>query len=181
MNHPFQFIISCCVSIALAVPISTIAAEPPPLTGLAAPDFNLSGTDGHSHRLSTMLKQGPVVVVWFPKAYTANATRMLENISPVADELKSKGITVVAITCDKTKYLRAFVRDSNIHFPLLADPTRTNAVQWTTIHQNREIPERWAFFINKNGRIEAVETELEAAKAGETLKNRAWKLGWLGN
>lgn len=180
MKSSKQIFLTIAISLCLFHFRFISAAEPPSLIGLAAPEFNLSGTDGQSHRLSAMLKQGPVIVVWLPKAYTANATRMLEQISPVADELKSKGISVVAIACDKSKYLRAFTRESKIQFPLLADPTRTAAIQWTTVHQNREIPERWAFFINKNGKIQAVETELESAKAGEILKNTVQKLGWPG-
>ena len=153
--------------------------SPPPLAGLFAPDFRLSGTDGQTHRLSSMLKNGPVVVVWFPKAYTANVERMLESISPVAEELQAKGVTVVAATCDKIKYLRAFARETDIHFPILSDPTRTTAISWTTVHSGREIPERWAFFIGTSGKIEAVETEMEAARAGGLIRQRAERLGWI--
>lgn len=154
-------------------------AKNPPLVGLFAPDFRLSGTDGQAHRLSAMLKTGPVVVVWLPKAYTANVQRMLESIRPVADELKAKGVTLVAVTCDKTKYLKGFAEQSKVNFPILADPTRTTAIAWTTVHDGREIPERWAFFISTSGKMEAVETELEAARAGGMIRQQAQRLGWI--
>ena len=38
--------------------------------GDVAPDFTVTDTDGKSHTLSTMLEQGPVILVFFPKAYT---------------------------------------------------------------------------------------------------------------
>jgi len=153
--------------------------SPPPLVGLFAPDFRLSGTDGQTHRLSTMLKNGPVVVVWFPKAYTANVEQMLKSFGPVAEELQARGVTVVAATCDKIKYLRAFVRETDIHFPILSDPTRTTAISWTAVHSGREIPERWAFFVGTDGKIAAVETDLEAARAGGLIRQRAERLGWV--
>ena len=37
--------------------------------GDAAPDFELRGSDGKTHRLSDM-KGETVVVAWFPKAFT---------------------------------------------------------------------------------------------------------------
>lgn len=151
----------------------------PPLLGLFAPDFRLSGTDGQAHRLSAMLKTGPVVVVWLPKAYTANVQRMLESIGPVADELKAKGVTLVAVACDKIKYLKGFAEQSKVNFPILADPTRTTAISWTAVHSGREIPERWAFFVGTDGKIAAVETELEAARAGGLIRQRAERLGWI--
>jgi peroxiredoxin Q/BCP len=38
--------------------------------GDSAPDFNLPGTDGRTHRLSEM-KGKTVVLAWFPKAFTS--------------------------------------------------------------------------------------------------------------
>jgi peroxiredoxin Q/BCP len=37
--------------------------------GDAAPDFSLPGSDGRTYRLSEMAGQ-PVVIAWFPKAFT---------------------------------------------------------------------------------------------------------------
>ena len=38
--------------------------------GDAAPEFELQGSDGNTHRLSDM-KGGVVVLAWFPKAFTS--------------------------------------------------------------------------------------------------------------
>jgi cytochrome oxidase Cu insertion factor (SCO1/SenC/PrrC family) len=35
-----------------------------------APDFTLSDTDGHMVALHDLLKRGPVILVFFPKAFT---------------------------------------------------------------------------------------------------------------
>jgi thioredoxin-dependent peroxiredoxin len=51
--------------------VVTRGAQPQPeLTpGDAAPDFTLAGSDGRTYRLSE-LKGHPVVIAWFPKAFT---------------------------------------------------------------------------------------------------------------
>ncbi len=41
-----------------------------PQAGETAPDFTVTDTDGQSHTLSEMVKQGPVIVAFFPKAFT---------------------------------------------------------------------------------------------------------------
>jgi thioredoxin-dependent peroxiredoxin len=38
--------------------------------GDVAPDFTAVDTDGQSHTLSEMVKSGPVIVAFFPKAFT---------------------------------------------------------------------------------------------------------------
>jgi hypothetical protein len=38
--------------------------------GQAAPSFSLPGSDGKTHRLADNLGRRPVVIAWFPKAFT---------------------------------------------------------------------------------------------------------------
>ena len=38
--------------------------------GDVAPDFSLKGSDGKTYRLSDFRGKRPVVVAWFPKAFT---------------------------------------------------------------------------------------------------------------
>lgn len=41
-----------------------------PQVGQIAPDFTAVDTDGISHHLDDMVKHGPVIVAFFPKAFT---------------------------------------------------------------------------------------------------------------
>jgi len=38
--------------------------------GHTAPEFDVEDTDGHAHRLSEMVNTGPVILAFFPKAFT---------------------------------------------------------------------------------------------------------------
>jgi peroxiredoxin len=41
-----------------------------PNVGEIAPDFTVRDTEGNEHRLSAMVEQGPVILAFFPKAFT---------------------------------------------------------------------------------------------------------------
>ena len=41
-----------------------------PAVGDVAPDFEAPDTAGVMHRLDTLVKQGPVILAFFPKAFT---------------------------------------------------------------------------------------------------------------
>lgn len=41
-----------------------------PKVGDPAPDFSLQGSDGKTYKLSDFKGKKPVVVAWFPKAFT---------------------------------------------------------------------------------------------------------------
>ena len=44
--------------------------EETPLVGTLAPNFSLAGSDGAMHTLSEHIGQNPVVLAFFPKAFT---------------------------------------------------------------------------------------------------------------
>ena len=53
------------INIAMRKPENAVDLKP----GDPAPDFSLTGSDGRTYRLNA-LKGHPVVVAWFPKAFT---------------------------------------------------------------------------------------------------------------
>jgi len=47
-----------------------IGSSEPPKVGDPAPDFTLTGSDGAVHKLSDHAGKRPVILAWFPKAFT---------------------------------------------------------------------------------------------------------------
>ncbi len=44
--------------------------NPGPSPGGKAPDFSMEGSDGKTYKLSSFKRKRPVVIAWFPKAFT---------------------------------------------------------------------------------------------------------------
>lgn len=49
---------------------ATLAAMATLNVGDTAPDFEVADTDGQMHKLSQMVTRGPVILAFFPKAFT---------------------------------------------------------------------------------------------------------------
>lgn len=55
--------------IALGLVVGMLAAATPQV-GEVAPDFTTVDTDGKTLKLSELVKSGPVILAFFPKAFT---------------------------------------------------------------------------------------------------------------
>jgi len=50
--------------------LTTLLAAATPKVGDVAPDFTTVDTEGKTLKLSELVKQGPVILAFFPKAFT---------------------------------------------------------------------------------------------------------------
>ena len=70
-------------------------------TGVTAPDFSATGMTGgkeFTFKLSDALKKGPVVVFFFPAAYTEGCTIETQAFSEKAAEYQAAGATLIGVT-----------------------------------------------------------------------------------
>ncbi len=54
----------------LPILVTGLFSSAVPQAGDTAPDFTVTDTDGKTHTLSELVKTGPVIVAFFPKAFT---------------------------------------------------------------------------------------------------------------
>src|ERR1700754_3530209 len=69
--------------------------------GVAAPDFSAKGMlagKEFTFKLSDELKKGPVVIYFFPAAYTPGCTAETKLFADHADEFKKAGATLIGVT-----------------------------------------------------------------------------------
>jgi thioredoxin-dependent peroxiredoxin len=101
--------LACVLSGALVLP-ATAALK----AGDAAPDFNAQASlagKAFSFSLKDALKAGPVVVYFFPSAYTSGCNIQAHEFAVNHDRFRAAGATVVGVSLDDIGRLNTFSAD----------------------------------------------------------------------
>lgn len=94
--------------------------------GEQAPDFQLKGALGGTpliFSLKEALKKGPVVLYFFPAAFTKGCTLEAHAFAEATDNFTKQGATVVGVTAGNVDRVAEFSKDEcRSKFAVLADP-----------------------------------------------------------
>jgi len=99
-----------------------LAGRPRLGSGDPAPTFTLSDSDGNRVSLSDLLSTGPVLLVFFPKAFTPGCTRELRAYGASQEAVASRGAQVVALSTDDVPTLARFKASLGSPYRFLSDP-----------------------------------------------------------
>nr|WP_173572073.1 peroxiredoxin [Acetobacter oeni] len=93
--------------------------------GQAAPPFTLEASMGgkdFTFSMTEALKKGPVVLYFYPAAFTPGCTVEAHDFAEAADEFHALGATVIGVSMDDLDKLRRFsVSECRSKFPVAAD------------------------------------------------------------
>ena len=84
-------------------------------------DFELMSHEGESVKLSEKLQQGPVVLAFFPMAFTGVCTAEMCEFRDSIKEFEQLKATVFGVSVDSRFSLAAFAKQQELNFPLLSD------------------------------------------------------------
>jgi thioredoxin-dependent peroxiredoxin len=84
-------------------------------------DFTLRDQDGNDRTLSAMVKDGPVVLFFYPAAMTAGCTKESCHFRDLNAEFTALGAQPVGISMDSVDRQSQFSKQNGFGFPLLAD------------------------------------------------------------
>lgn len=105
----FKAALPALMSALLALPAAAALKE-----GDAAPDFNLkaslAGKDFH-YALKDALKKGPVVVYFYPSAYTGGCNIQARSFAVNTDKFAAAGASIVGVSLDSIARLNVFSAD----------------------------------------------------------------------
>lgn len=89
--------------------------------GNRAPVFTLPDTDGRSVELTKLLERGPVILAFYPKAFTPGCTKQNQNFREKFSDVEARGAQVVGISTDSVETQRRFKAELKLPYPLLSD------------------------------------------------------------
>ncbi len=104
-----QFLLACLLSGAIALPAAAALKE-----GDAAPDFeaqaSLAGKP-FAYSLKESLAKGPVVVYFYPSAYTGGCNLQAHTFAVNHDKFTAAGATIIGVSLDSIDRLNVFSAD----------------------------------------------------------------------
>ena len=93
--------------------------------GAPAPNFTTQASlagNAFDYSLSDALKKGPVVLYFYPAAFTAGCTIEAHNFAEAVDDFKALGATVIGVSKDSIDILKRFsVSECRGKFAVAAD------------------------------------------------------------
>ncbi|MFT4087633.1 MAG: peroxiredoxin [Gordonia sp. (in: high G+C Gram-positive bacteria)] len=89
--------------------------------GDTAPDFALPDQNGDVRRLSELLADGPVVLFFYPAAFTPGCTKEACHFRDLAAEFADAGVQRVGISRDDVSKQQDWTAKHGFDYPLLAD------------------------------------------------------------
>ena len=123
--------------------------------GAKAPDFTLMNQDREPVTLSEQVKQGPVVLAFFPAAFSSVCTKEMCTFRDSTAELNSAGAKVLGISVDTFFAQKAWADAEHLNFPLLSDFNKTVIRQYDVVNPDmiglKDISKRAVFVIDRNG------------------------------
>lgn len=120
--------------------------------GAPAPEFALRDHRGQLVRL-TSLRGAPVLLVFFPFAFTAVCSEELSVLRERSSEIVDAGAHLVGVSCDPMFTLRAFADQQALTYPLLSDfwPHGEVSQSFGVFDERRGCPRRSTFAIDGEG------------------------------
>lgn len=148
--------------------------------GDPAPGFSLTGSDGQKHTLADFKGKQAVVIAWFPKAFTGGCTAECKSLKESGEALKGLNIAYFTASVDDAETNKKFAESLELDYPILSDPSKNIATAYGVVHPGRDLPERWTFYIDKDGKIAHVDKQVKTGTAGADLAAKVKELGLAG-
>jgi thioredoxin-dependent peroxiredoxin len=123
--------------------------------GDTAPDFEAGTSDGRRVRLSD-LRGRPVVLYFFPKAFTPNCTTETIRFRDNYPELRRLGAEVLGVSTDGLDTQCRFATRHQVAFPLIGDEDRRICRNYGVLWALIPVAKRVTFVIDEAGVIERV-------------------------
>lgn len=91
--------------------------------GEKVPDFTATLDTGETTSLSALLEDGPVVLFFYPKAFTGGCTAEACHFRDLASEFAEVGAQRLGISRDDVETQARFREEHGFDYPLVADPS----------------------------------------------------------
>jgi len=168
-------------SFALALALLATPALADLKVGAPAPDFTLPATLGgkeFTFRLADALKKGPVVVYFYPAAFTTGCTVEAHEFAAAMPQFAAAGASVIGVSHDDIKTLDRFsTSECQSKFPVAADADKKVMKSYDATMLLGITASRTSYVIGQDGKVKFAFSDMDpdghvsgTLKAAQALK-----------
>lgn len=182
-------------TVLLSATVATAEDERPAelKVGDPVPEFEALDDNGEKWKSASHVGRDILVVYFYPADMTPGCTKQACGFRDAIDELDDLDVTVVGVSGDSVKNHQLFKKAHDLNFTLLADedgsvakkfgvPLRSGSsiervIDGTSYTLDRGVTAaRWTFVIDRDGKIAAKNTTVNAAEDAEWVKETVQRL-----
>jgi len=124
-----------------------------PAVGQMAPEFRLKGPGGQFVTLSEYRGKNPVVLVFYPLAFSPVCSHQLPMIQKELGRFTAVGAVVLGVSVDSHWANTAFAERLGLTFPLLSDWKHEASTAYNMMIESAGYSGRALFLVDREGRI----------------------------
>jgi peroxiredoxin len=165
MFHPARIAIAALfltATVTNGVWLFAPAAEAALSLGARAPSFTVAGAQGGrrlSISLARELRRGPVVIYFFPRAFTSGCTIESRAFAEAIPEFRRAGATVIGLSGDDVPTLARFsTQECRSAFPM--GSASSNLMAQYDVVLREGISTRTSYVVGQDGRIAHVHSDM---------------------
>jgi peroxiredoxin len=153
-------------------------------TGDKAPDFTAQASLGgkeFTFALADALKKGPVVVYFYPKAFTKGCSLEAHAFAEAMPQFEAAGASVIGVSHDDIATLDKFSSaDCASKFPVASDSDQHIMKAYDAVLEKApDLANRTSYLVAPDGHVLAEYTDLDYSKHVDTMLAalKSWKTG----
>jgi thioredoxin-dependent peroxiredoxin len=153
------------MTLALAIALAPLPAAAMLRVGQPAPDFTARATLGgkeFTFSLRQALQQGPVVVYFYPAAFTQGCTVEAHEFAAAMPDFKAAGASVIGVSADGIETLNKFsVSECQSKFPVASDADRSIMSRYDAKVPLLGFAKRTSYVIGQDGKLRFAYSDMD--------------------
>jgi len=119
-------------------------------------------------------------VAWFPRAFTQGCTIECKSLAENGDKIQRYSVAYFMASVDSIEQNLKFAKATSVtlgervvekkeaDFPMLSDPSKEIAAKYGVLNE-RGLANRWTFYVDRNGRIAAIDKMVRPETSAEDM------------
>ncbi len=133
--------------------------------GSLAPEFILSDENGAEVALTKILRDGPIILYFYPADFTPGCTKEACSIRDIHDDILSAGLRVYGVSPQDRESHARFKEQHGLPFSLICDPDKVAVKMYDVDGPFGKGVRRVTYLVSQNQKIQdAVKADINISK-----------------